>query len=119
MKKTVIATFAAATILASAAASAMTPKTVHYSCQGHKSINVTYKFNKQELPTQASFRLNGKKHVLPINLAHSDNTGTLFGKAGSYMIDTEYVDGTTYNQVTLGTITAPNNKIILKECRPE
>ena len=34
------------------------------------------------------------------------------------MIGTDYVDATTYNQVTLSTVTAPNNKIIYKECRP-
>ncbi|MDK4679545.1 DUF7606 domain-containing protein [Kingella negevensis] len=119
MKKTVFATLAAvATLFASTSAMAMTPKTVNYTCQGGKNINVTYTFNKQNLPTKATAKLNGATRTMKTNLAQSDLTGTTFGKAGSYMIDTDYVDATTYNQVILGTVTAPNNKIIYKECRP-
>ena len=119
MKKFVFSSIVAAVAMSGAAsANAMTPKTVHYSCQGGQSLNVKYFFNKQNLPTKAQAKLGGKTRVMPINLAQSDRTGTTFGRAGSYMIGTDYVDATSYNQVTLSTITAPNNKIIYKECRP-
>ena len=109
---------AASALVGATSANAMTPKTVHYSCQGGKSINVKYYFNNHNLPTKAVSNLAGRTRVLPINLAHSDSTGTTFGKAGSYMIGSDAVTATSYNQVTLSTVTAPNNKILYKECRP-
>lgn len=119
MKRTIMtADIAMLAITGASSANAMTPKTVNYTCQGGKSINVKYFFNKQNLPTKAQAKLAGKMRIMPINLAHSSVTGTTFGKAGSYMIGTDHVDATTYNQVTLSTVTAPNNKIIYKECRP-
>ncbi|MFC2390159.1 MAG: hypothetical protein ACFNNL_10795 [Kingella oralis] len=119
MDKLAAMLIAAATLIASGTAFAMTPKTVHYNCQGDKTLDVTYSFNKQNLPTKVVAKINGKRRTLPINLAHSDIAGTKFGKVGGYMIDTAYVDTTTYNQVTIGTVTAPNNRILYKECRPE
>ena len=119
MQKIIAATVIALTTAAGAAhATLMTPKTVNYSCQGDKSINVTYTFNKEGLPTKAESVLQGRKRTMPINLNLSDVTGTIFGKEGTYRIDTGYVDSETYNQVTLGTVTAPNNRIIYKNCEP-
>ena len=122
MKKFLFASMIAMTAMAGAAhaevGGAMTPKTVNYSCQRGKSINVTYYFNKQGLPTKAVSKLNGAKRTMPTNLNLSDSTGTTFGKSRTYMIGTDAMDSTNYNQLTLSTVTSPSNRIIYKECSP-
>lgn len=97
---------------------AMTPKTVQYSCQGNKSLNITYHFNEQGLPTKAVARLAGRNRTLPINLDHSDIAGTRFGGERNFTISTEYMDTTNYNQIIVGPIMNPRNQILYKNCKP-
>ena len=118
MKKSVLtAVFATIALAASTGAVAMTPKNVHYTCQGDKELVVNYSFNRQDLPTKAIARINGARRVMPIDLARSDAVGTRFSSKG-YVIDTDYMDASNYNQLTLGTVTA-NNKIVFKGCQPD
>lgn len=117
MKKYLLATLVAATAMIGAtSANAMTPKTLQYSCQGGKNVNVTYHFNKQGIPTKAVARLDGKTRVMPINLAKSDDVSTLFGKSGTYMLGSEQMDSGNYTEVGVSTITAPSGNILYKSC---
>ena len=59
MDKLAAMLIAAATLIASGTAFAMTPKTVHYNCQGDKTLDATYSFNKQNLPTKVVAKING------------------------------------------------------------
>nr|WP_315041805.1 hypothetical protein [uncultured Moraxella sp.] len=118
MKKFALTSLIAiATMTGAVSANAMTPKTVNYTCQGGKSLNVKYNFNS-EMPTKATAKLNGATRVLAYNKAHSDSTGTTFGGGKGYMISADYMDVNNYNQVSLGTITSPSGKIIYKDCSP-
>ncbi len=119
MKKYLFAILVTTTALMGAtSANAMTPKTLQYHCQSGKNINVTYHFNTQGIPTKAIAHLNGKNRVMPINLAKSDNVGTLFGKSGSYMLGAEAMNSGNYTEVDLSTITAPSGNILYKSCTP-
>ncbi|WP_410472829.1 hypothetical protein ACGTJS_03490 [Faucicola mancuniensis] len=118
MKKFALTSLIAiATMTGAVSASAMTPKTVNYTCQGGKSLNVKYNFNSA-LPTKATAKLNGATRVLAYNQVHSDIAGTIFGTDKGYMISADYMDVNNYNQVSLGTVTSPSGKIIYKDCSP-
>lgn len=106
---------AAGTAQAAESNPTVSKKSVTYSCQQGRTLKVTYGFNKQGLPTYAAASLNGKKRVLPINLAHSDIAGTMFGKEGGYVINTDYLDSKNYRKSS-AMVTSPKNWILYKGC---
>ncbi len=89
--------------------------TVEYACQSNKSLKVTYRFNAQGLPTQAKTFVNGKQRVLPINLGRSNNVDTIFGKEGTYVLATGYLDNKNYKKSSV-LLTSPKNQILFKNC---
>lgn len=111
--------FAVAALMAAGTVQAAGPtvskKTVTYSCAQGKNLKVTYGFNKQGLPTYAAAMIQGKKRVLPINLADSDIAGTNFGKEGGYTLGTDYLDSKNYRKSS-AIVTAPDNRILYKGC---
>ncbi|MBS9779574.1 MAG: hypothetical protein KGV51_03005 [Moraxellaceae bacterium] len=88
---------------------------VQYDCQSNKSVKVTYQFNQQGLPTSAQAVVNGRNHYMPINLGRSDNTGTVFGRDGQYVLSSGYLDSKNYKKSSI-LLTSPSNKILFKNC---
>ncbi|MFC5920749.1 adhesin [Neisseria weixii] len=103
------------TVQAAGSNPTVSKKTVTYSCQQGRTLKVTYGFNKQGLPTYAAASLNGRKRVLPINLARSDIAGTMFGKENGYVVSTGYLDSKNY-RTSSAMVTSPNNQILYKGC---
>lgn len=88
---------------------------VNYTCQNNKKISVTYGFNKQYLPTFAEANLNGKKRFLPINLARSDNTMTVFGEEDNFSIMTGELRLNNYHKSS-ANIQNAKSEIVYKGC---
>lgn len=88
---------------------------VNYTCQNNKKISVTYGFNKQYLPTFAEANLNGKKRFLPINLARSDNTMTVFCEEDNFSIMTGELRLNNYHKSS-ANIQNAKSEILYKGC---
>ncbi len=88
---------------------------VHYACQSNKSIDVTYFFNVQGLPTRAKAMIQGKQRVMPINLRRSNHVDTIFGKEGQYVLSANYIDNRNYRRSSI-LVTSPKNEILFKNC---
>ncbi len=88
---------------------------VHYACQSGKSVDVTYSFNAQGLPSKATANIGGKQRHMPINLSLSDHTGTTFGEEGQYMLSANYIDSQNYRRSSI-LVTSPENEILFKNC---
>lgn len=128
MKKIIAPIFAIATLFAGTAyaqetmdarqadESTVSKRQVVYQCQSGKSFKVTYGFNKQKLPTFASINVNGKQRFMPINLAHSDMTGTTFGDDNNYSLSTEALTLNNYQKST-AMVFNPASEILYKNCR--
>lgn len=89
---------------------------VRYKCQQGKQLVVTYGFNRQNLPTYASFYHGNSHKNLPINLNRSDNVDIIFGSESQYTLSTNYMDKTNYRTLPI-MITNPNQEIIYKGCK--
>lgn len=90
-------------------------KNVSYNC-GSKRLTVKYGFNKQGLPTYAQAFLNGKTRYMPINLNHSDISGTQFGDDNNYMLasNTGPISKKSYRSDI--QIQDPASNIVYKSC---
>lgn len=88
---------------------------VNYTCQNNKKVSVTYGFNKQYLPTFAEANLNGKKRFLPINLARSDDTMTVFGEEDNFSIMTGELRLNNYHKSS-ANIQNASSEILYKGC---
>ncbi len=88
---------------------------VNYVCQSNRSVKISYHFNEQGLPTQASAVINGIKRVLPINLSLSDHTATVFGQEGQYVLSAGYLDSSNFQSSQM-LLTSPDNEILFKNC---
>ena len=117
MKKLAFSLIVATAGMMAISANAMSPKTVQYTCQGGKSVNVKYIFNDADLPSKAVASFSGKTIGMPINLNTSDMTSSIFG-FGGYTMTADYIDAKNYNQVGIATITDPKNKTLFKNCNP-
>ena len=60
MKKLAFSLIVATAGMMAISANAMSPKTVQYTCQGGKSVNVKYIFNDADLPSKAVASFSGK-----------------------------------------------------------
>lgn len=91
-------------------------QTVHYTCLNAKKVTVKYGFNKQNLPTYAEAKLNGKTRFMPINLNASDASSTDFGDENNFSLST---DAITYKTVKKGyvNIQSPASEILFKGCK--
>lgn len=91
-------------------------RTVAYACQGGKKVKVKYGFNKQNLPTYAEAKLNGKTRFMPINLNFSDNITTRFGDDNNFSLS---ADAMTYKKYRAGTlnILSPSSEMLYKLCK--
>lgn len=88
---------------------------VNYSCQNNKKVSVTYGFNEQYLPTFAEANLNGKKRFLPINLARSDDTMTVFGEEENFRVMTGPLRLNNYH-TSSANIQNASSEILYKGC---
>ncbi len=88
---------------------------VNYSCQNNKKVSVTYGFNEQYLPTFAEANLNGKKRFLPINLARSDDTMTVFGEEENFSVMTGPLRLNNYHKSS-ANIQNASSEILYKGC---
>lgn len=95
--------------------SAVKHRQVNYSCQNNNKISVTYGFNKEYLPTFAEANLNGKKRFLPINLARSDDTMTVFGEEENFSIMTGPLRLNNYHKSS-ANIQNASSEILYKGC---
>ena len=89
--------------------------TVSYSCQGGKNVSVSYDFNSAGVPTDVSFKANGRRITLPYDMNASDNVETLFSGRG-YRFGAEYIDSRNYRRQSVSTVTDPSNRILYKGC---
>ncbi len=89
---------------------------VRYACQSGKSVQVHYSFNGVGLPTSAKAYVNGRVRYMPINLSRSDNSGTVFGKDGQYVLSSGYLTNKNYKKSSM-LLTSPNNEILFKNCK--
>ncbi len=88
---------------------------VRYQCQSGKSLLVHYNFNAEGLPTSAKAYINGGVRYMPVNLSRSDNSGTVFGKDGQYVLSSGYLTNKNYKKSSM-LLTSPNNEILFKNC---
>lgn len=88
---------------------------VNYSCQNNNKVSVTYGFNKQNLPTYARAKLNGKDRFLPINLGRSDDVDTVFGDEDNYSIMSSALLLGNYHKSSIN-IQDASSKIVYKGC---
>ncbi|PID48581.1 MAG: hypothetical protein CR991_11090 [Proteobacteria bacterium] len=88
---------------------------VNYICQSNRSIEVSYYFNEQGLPTKATAVINGSKRVMPINLSRSNNVDTVFGEEGQYVLAANYIDISNFKSSSI-LLTSPRNEILFKNC---
>ncbi|MGQ8821348.1 ACP-like domain-containing protein [Bibersteinia trehalosi] len=99
-------------------AHASTVKTtkVKYVCQDNKKLTVKYGFNKQNRPTYAEAKLNGKTRFMPINLHETDESGTTFGDENNFSL---YGDPMTFSNHRRANINiqSPSNEILYKLCK--
>lgn len=76
---------------------------------------MTYGFNEQYLPTFAEANLNGKKRFLPINLARSDDTMTIFGEEENFSVMTGPLRLNNYHKSS-ANIQNAKSEILYKGC---
>ncbi len=88
---------------------------VRYACQSGKSVQVHYSFNDVGLPTSAKAYIDGRVRYMPINLSRSDSVSTVFGKEGQYVLSSGYLTKKNYKKSSM-LLTAPDNKILFKNC---
>lgn len=95
---------------------AVKTKTVNYTCQSGKKVSVKYGFNKQNLPTYAQARLNGKTRFMPVNLNRSDNVSSNFGDENNFSLSAGVI---TYKNVNKSNIMiqSPASEILFKNCK--
>lgn len=91
-------------------------QTVKYTCQGGKKVTVKYGFNKQNLPTYAEAKLNGKTRFMPINLNFTDVAGTHFGDDNNFSLAGDAFDYKTVRKSYIN-IQDPASNILFKGCQ--
>lgn len=93
-------------------------RTVQYVCQGGKKVSVKYGFNKQNLPTYAEAKLNGKTRFMPINLHYSNDASTEFGDENNFSLAAEAFNYGSVKKASV-SISAPDSEILYKVCNPK
>ena len=88
---------------------------VRYVCQSGSGFDATYRFNSAGVPTDVSFKANGRRITLPYDMNASDNVETLFSGRG-YRFGAEYIDSRNYRRQSVSTVTDPSNRILYKDC---
>lgn len=91
--------------------------TVAYACQNNRRMNVRYRFNSAGIPTHATVNVRGRNYTLNYDQGESDNMSTLFTGRG-YRLGAGYIDSGNYRSEGGLILTAPNNQILYKDCRP-
>lgn len=90
-------------------------RTVNYTCQGGKKLSVKYGFNKQNYPTYAEAKVNGKVRLMPINLHHSDDVTTAFGDDNNFSLMGDALTVENY-QKSIINVQSPSSEITHKGC---
>lgn len=88
---------------------------VSYVCDNNEALTVNFSFNAQGLPEKAAAHLAGQQRTMPINLALSDDTGTVFGEENQYMLSGGYIDSNNYKQSSVMAF-SPSSEILYKNC---
>ncbi len=101
------------------AKSAAKSGTVDYTCQNDRSLRVRYQFNSAGVPTVAQASVGEAKRVMRYDMAHSDHVSTLFKDRSGYRLSAGYLDSGNYSRSNGIMITAPDDRILFKECEPK
>lgn len=91
---------------------------VRYVCQQGKRVNVKYGFNRQNIPTYAEARLNGKTRFMPINLYNTDATGTEFGDENNFSLYGDAMAFSNHRRADIN-IHSPAGEVLFKGCKPQ
>ena len=111
---------AAALATVSFSAAAAPAGFVSYSCDGGKSLNVMYGFDRsgRAVTADVNEKTGGKKASLVVNKKRSDSTGTTFTNRRGYAMSAGFIDKNTHTTSEVVGVNAPNGSFLVKNCEP-
>ena len=109
---------AAALATVSFSAAAAPAGFVSYRCDGGKSLNVMYGFDRSGRAVTADVNAGGKKASLVVDKKRSDSTGTTFTNRKGYVMSAGFIDKNTHTTSEVVGVNAPNGSFLVKNCEP-
>ena len=108
---------AAALATVSFSAAAAPAGFVSYRCDGGKSLNVMYGFDRSGRAVTADVNAGGKKASLVVDKKRSDSTGTTFTNRRGYVMSAGFIDKNTHTTSEVVGVNAPNGSFLVKKLR--